>query len=155
LLLGLSSTHYNQRALRRSVMQALSPAAISAPISLLEKTPGLLELLLRDVPKETMEWKPAQDRWSIAQVLAHLVVIEQLYNGRARRIIMENDPLLPKSVSSPEGEKQKSAREYLEEFVALRRAFVVFLHSIPSAAAGRGLSTRNLARSPYPNCFMN
>ena len=118
-------------------MQALSPAPISAPISLLEKTPGLLELLLRDVPKETAEWKPAPHRWSMAQVLAHLVMIEQLYNGRTRRIIMEVDPVLPKSTPPPEGGKQKSPREYLEEFVALRRAFVVFLHSIPSAAAAR------------------
>lgn len=118
-------------------MQALSPAPISAPISLLEKTPGILELLLRDVAKETIAWKPASDRWSIAEVLAHLVVIEKLYNGRTRRIAMENDPVLPKSVQLPESEKQKTAREHLEEFVALRRAFVVFLHSIPSTAAGR------------------
>jgi hypothetical protein len=118
-------------------MQALSTAPISAPISLLEKTPGLLELLLRDVPKETVEWKPAADRWSMTQVLAHLVMIEQLYNGRTRRIIMEVDPVLPKSTPPPEGEKQKSSREYLDEFVALRRAFVVFLHSIASASAGR------------------
>jgi uncharacterized damage-inducible protein DinB len=118
-------------------MQALSPAPISAPISLLEKTPGILELLLRDLPKETIAWKPASDRWSIAEVLAHLVVIEKLYNGRTRRIAMENEPVLPKSVQLPESEKQKTAREHLDEFVALRRAFVVFLHSIPSTAAGR------------------
>jgi uncharacterized damage-inducible protein DinB len=118
-------------------MQALSPAPISAPISLVEKTPGMLELLLRDVPKETISWKPASDRWSIEEVLAHLVMIEQLYNGRTRRIAMENDPVLPKHVQPPGSEKQKTAREYLDEFVALRRAFVVFLHSIPSTAAGR------------------
>src|SRR5271163_2536803 len=50
---------------------------------------------------------------------------------------MENDPELPKSVQAPQSEKQKTALEYLDEFVALRRAFVVFLHSIPSTAAGR------------------
>jgi uncharacterized damage-inducible protein DinB len=118
-------------------MQALSPAPISAPISLLEKTPGILELLLRDVPKETTAWKPASDRWSIEEVLAHLVMIEQLYNGRTRRIAMENDPVLPKHAQPTGSEKQKTALEYLDEFVALRRAFVVFLHSIPSTAAGR------------------
>ncbi|HEX8871772.1 MAG TPA: DinB family protein [Candidatus Acidoferrum sp.] len=119
-------------------MQPLSVAPIQAPISLLEKTPALLELLLRDVPAEILQWKPATDRWSIAEVLAHMTVIEKLYEQRARRIVTENAPLLPKYVAPPEGEANiRAARGYLDEFVALRRAFVVFLHTLPSAAAAR------------------
>lgn len=119
-------------------MQALSPAPIQSPISLLEKTPGIVELLLRDVHKEVLDWKPAPDRWSVTEVLAHLVMIEQVYSGRTRRIVMEDNPLLPKYVEpSLEEKPRKSAREFLEEFAALRRAFVVFLHSVPSTAAAR------------------
>lgn len=119
-------------------MQPLSVAPIQAPISLLEKTPALLELLLRDVPAEILQWKPATDRWSIAEVLAHMAVIEKLYELRARRIVTENAPLLPKYVAPPEEEANtKAARGYLDEFVALRHAFVVFLHTLPSAAAAR------------------
>jgi hypothetical protein len=120
------------------MMQALSPASLSAPISLLEKTPGLLELLLRDVSKETLEWKPAPDRWSIAEVLAHLVMVEQVFSARTRRMVMESDPALAAFGKPSENDKpRKNTREFLEEFVALRRAFVVFLHSIPSAAGAR------------------
>ena len=52
-------------------MQALSPASslLQPPISLLEKTPTILETLLRDVPTEILDWKPAPDRWSVAETL--------------------------------------------------------------------------------------
>jgi hypothetical protein len=118
-------------------MQPLSPANIQAPISMLEKTPALLELLLRDLAVETMERKPAPERWSIAEVLEHLVMIEKLYEQRARRIVSEDSPALPKYVPPSAEEPRKPARQYLEEFVPLRRAFVFYLHSVPSAAARR------------------
>ena len=74
-------------------MQPLSPVPIQGPISMLEKMPALLELLLRDVPGEALEWKPAAERWSIAEVLGHLVMIEKLYGQRARRIVLETRQL--------------------------------------------------------------
>jgi len=119
-------------------MQPLSPAPIQAPISLLEKTPVILEALLRGVPAEVLQWKPAAERWSIAEVLGHLVVIEQLYGERLRCIATEDAPELGKYVAPSESEMaKKSARAYLEEFVVLRRPLIVFLNSIPAAAAGR------------------
>ena len=119
-------------------MQAPSRAPIQAPVSLLEKTPGLLELLLRDVPAEALQWKPAADRWSITEVLAHLLTIERLYEQRARRMVIEESPALTRYVPPAEpGVPRKPPRQYLEELVALRRAFVFFLHSVPSAAGGR------------------
>jgi len=119
-------------------MQPLSPAPIQAPISLLQKTPVILEALLRGVPAEVLLWKPAAERWSIAEVLEHLVAIEKLYGERLRRIATEEAPELAKYVAPAESEiSRKSARARLEEFVALRRPLVVFLSSIPSAAAGR------------------
>jgi DinB family protein len=118
-------------------MQPLSPAPIQPPISMLEKTPAILEILLRDLPGEVLEWKPAPDRWSIGEVLAHLAMIEKLYEQRVRRIVLEDSPDLPK-YEPAEGEAQKkSARQSMEEFVPLRRAFVFYLHSIPASAAGR------------------
>ena len=119
-------------------MQPLSPAPIHVPVSMLEKTPAILELLLRDLPTPVLEWKPAADRWSISEVLGHLVMIERLYEQRARRIVLEDSPALPRYVPPSEDEVQKkSARQYLDEFVPLRRAFVFYLHSVPAYAAGR------------------
>jgi hypothetical protein len=128
---------YNERAFRSPVMQPLSVPSLQAPISMLDKTPGVLELLLRDVPADVLDWKPAAERWSIGEVLGHLVMIEKLYQQRAHKIALEDRPALPKYQGSVVGEAKKSAREHLEEFVPLRRAFVFYLHSVPASAAGR------------------
>ena len=119
-------------------MQVLSPAPIQVPISLLERMPGILEQLLHDASHEVLHWKPAPERWSIQEVLAHLAVIEQIYSERVRRILMEEDPPLARYVAPSESEvQQKTARQHLEHFIALCRAHVVFLHTVPAAAASR------------------
>jgi uncharacterized damage-inducible protein DinB len=120
------------------MMQPFSPGSIQAPISLLEKTPAIFELLLRDIPQDMLEWKPAAERWSIVEVLGHMVEIEKLYEQRTHRIVLENSPTLSKYESLSEAELQmKSLRQYLEEFIPLRRAFVFSLHSIPASAGAR------------------
>lgn len=119
-------------------MQPVSVVPIQSAVSLLEKTPGLLELLLRDVPQEVLEWKPVPERWSIIDVLSHMVAIERLYEQRSRRMVLDDSPTLPPYVEQ-ETDKlaRKTVRQQLEQFTGLRRAFTVYLHSIPSAAAAR------------------
>jgi len=118
-------------------MQPTYQSSMQAPVSMLEKTPILLEVLLRGLSEDVLQWKPAADRWSIVEVLGHMVMIEKLYEQRARRIVLEESPALPRYQEPAGGAVQKkSARQHMEEFVPLRRAFVFYLHSVPSAAAG-------------------
>ena len=42
----------------------------------LENTPEILRLLLQDLTNEEANWKPAPDRWSIAEVIEHLSHVE-------------------------------------------------------------------------------
>ena len=121
-------------------MQALSPASslLQPPVSLLEKTPAILETLLRDVPEDILDWKPAPDRWSITEVLAHMLAIEQLYGDRAKRIVVDDNPALAKYFEPDESRLRKKATTlYLKEFVTLRQAHFFFWHGIPSSAASR------------------
>jgi len=119
-------------------MRSAPATSLQAPIALLEKTPAILEILLRDLPEDLLAWKPAPDRWSITEVLAHLTVIEGLYKQRAKLIMLEHAPKVPKFVPHSEEEvHKKSAARHLEEFVALRRAFLAYLHSIPTTAGAR------------------
>lgn len=121
-------------------MQALSPASsrLQPPVSLLEKTPAILETLLRDLPADILDWKPAADRWSITEVLAHLLEIEQVYGDRAKRIVVDNNPILVKYVEPDEAQlRKKTGRQCLDEFVALRQAHYFFWHGIPSSAGSR------------------
>ena len=41
-------------------------------LDLLEATPGILRGLMAEISEEDARWKPAADRFSIAEVLAHL-----------------------------------------------------------------------------------
>ena len=60
-------------------MQPASARDMQPAISLLEKTPRLLETMLCDLPGELLHWKPAPERWAISEVLAHLAALEQVY----------------------------------------------------------------------------
>ena len=118
-------------------MQAISPASTLQPsISLLEKTPVLLEILLRDVPDSVLDWKPTEDRWSITEVLGHFLEIEHLYAERAKRIVVDNNPPLARSIV-PDSVAHKRAAQHLRDFVAARRAHLFFWHSLPSFAGSR------------------
>jgi len=120
-------------------MQALSRVSTLQPaVSLLEKTPPMLELLLRDVPEDILDWKPAPERWSITEVLAHLLVIEQFYGDRAKRMVVDDNPQLARFVPPDEAEiRERTARQHLEDFVAARRAHIFFWHSIPASGGSR------------------
>src|SRR5712692_6174568 len=77
-------------------MQPAVARSIQPAVSLLEKTPILLETLLRDLPEELMRWKPAPERWCISEVIAHLADLEQVYADRTRRIVTEDTPVIKK-----------------------------------------------------------
>jgi len=114
---------------------------IQPAVSLLEKTPVALETLLGDLPADLLQWKPAPDRWSISEVLAHLADIEKVYSERVRRIIAEDSPALQKYEQPGPSEagaySRGSAAEHLARFAATRRAAVVFLKGAPSSVGAR------------------
>lgn len=41
-------------------------------LDLLEETPAILRGMMRELNREDAKWKPAPDRFSVAEVLAHL-----------------------------------------------------------------------------------
>src|SRR4051794_26755384 len=62
-------------------------------LDLLEETPGILRGLMTDVSDDDARWKPAADRFSIAEVLAHLAHSEgHCYRARVDRFISEQRP---------------------------------------------------------------
>jgi hypothetical protein len=52
--------------------------------------------------------------------------------------VLDDSPILPPYVQAEEVKlAHKTAGQHLERFLGLRRAFVIYLHSIPSSAATR------------------
>jgi hypothetical protein len=148
-------------------MQAEQAPDIQLAISLLEKTPFLLQTMLHDttpletspamqapaalrggricseqiLPDDILHWKPAPERWSISEVLAHLVEIEELYAGRVRRMVAEDAPKFLRYVqpdpASPNAGSQGDAAEILARFTSQRRDNVGFLNTMPANAGAR------------------
>lgn len=64
-------------------------------LDLLESTPGILRGLLCELSAEDTQWKPAPDRFSVAEVLAHLSHSEDCcYRLRVDRFLAEDCPEL-------------------------------------------------------------
>ncbi len=122
-------------------MQPASATDIQPAISLLEKTPHLLETLLGDLSGELLHWKPAPDRWSISEVLAHLAALEQVYAERALRVVTEDSPALLKydlAGASSSGEYSRgSAGENLAHFTRTRLSTLALLTGLPASAGVR------------------
>ena len=122
-------------------MQPASASDMQPAISLLEKTPRLLETMLCDLPSELLHWKPAPERWSISEVLAHLAALEQVYAERALRMVAEDSPALAKydlAGAVARGEYSRgSAGEHLALFTRTRRSTRALLVGLPASASAR------------------
>jgi DinB family protein len=122
-------------------MQPASAAEIQPAISLLTKTPQLIQTLLGDLPGELLHWKPQPDRWSISEVLAHLAALEQVYAERVVRMVAEDSPPIMKydlAGAAARGEYSRgSAEEHLEHFTRARRSSLAILTGLPASAGCR------------------
>lgn len=122
-------------------MQPASAIDIEPAVSLLGKTPQLLETLLGDLPADVLDWKPKPERWSVSEILAHLAALEQVYAERVRRIMAEDSPRLAKydldGAKARREYSRGSADENLEHFTRLRRASLALLAGLPPSACAR------------------
>jgi len=124
------------RSIESGVTRPIQPALL-----LLEKTPVLIETMLRDLPEDLLRWKPAPERWSIAEVLGHLADIEMVYADRTRRMVTEESPTLEKYDAADTvviGDYVRGlASENLAFFIKTRRSTVILLRSIPADSGER------------------
>jgi len=122
-------------------VHATASTDIHAALSLLEKTPFLLETMLRGLPSDLLQWKPAPDRWSMSEVLSHLNHIEPVFADRVRRMINEDSPTLLRytqpHLTDPSFYARGSAAEHLARLTAARREIVDFVKTAPESAASR------------------
>src|SRR5262245_65710060 len=59
-------------------------------LELLEATPAILRALMSEISEEDARWKPAPDRFSVAEVLEHLSHSEgHCYRARVERFLAE------------------------------------------------------------------
>jgi len=119
-------------------------------LSVLEQSPIIFEKILLDVPASTMAWKPAADRWSISEVLAHLADVEEVFRGRANRMVTEEMPQLEsydQNAAYAAGKYSKgTGRENLRKFCHERDRTLSLLRYLPEGAVTRAGQHSELGR---------
>jgi DinB superfamily len=121
-------------------MPPQSPGQHLPGVSLLEQTPIIIEKILLDVPESTLTWKPAADRWSVSEVLGHLVETDQVFRERVRRMAEEENPKVQsfdQNESYAAGKYAGGGRENLRKFCHERDRTVSLLRYLPETALFR------------------
>ncbi len=128
----------------------IDPDAVPA-LRVLEVTPHVLHALLSHAPGEVLDWKPAPDRWSIREVLAHLVDVESAgFRARVQPMVRQDNPVLPvydqMAVIASGKYNARSAPELLRDFEQERGETLRFLLRLPIETLERAGQHEELGR---------
>lgn len=106
----------------------------------LEATPDILRGLMAELAEEDTRWKPAPDRFSIAEVLAHLSHSEgHCYRARVDRFLEEELPEFERDDAQMwlEQYRDADAEDAFDHFEEQRETNVEFLRTLPAEAGER------------------
>jgi len=111
----------------------------SPHLTILSATPGVVRTMLAAATPQQFTWKPSAERWSISEVLAHLVDVERRVLGqRVRLIAGQDNPSFPFYDQMEEYCKGsysgKDGRKMLQEFASVRAESVAWLGTLPDSA---------------------
>jgi DinB superfamily len=109
-------------------------------LELLEATPAILRGLMSEISEEDARWKPAPDRFSIAEVLAHLSHSEgHCYRARVDRFLAEEMPEFEPDDAQMHLDLYRNANpeENFGHFEDQRETNVELLRGLPAAAGNR------------------
>ncbi|HEV2490294.1 MAG TPA: DinB family protein [Candidatus Acidoferrales bacterium] len=121
-----------------------SPASAAAlpGLHVLEQTPIIIEKLVSLASEEQLHWKPAMDRWSISEVLAHLADVEVAgFRERIRMMAEQETPKLEAYDQDAQYAAGKytggKAREHLKVFCHERDRSLSMLRYLPEKIIAR------------------
>jgi DinB superfamily len=109
-------------------------------IEMLEATPGILRELMCELSEEDARWKPAPDRFSVAEVLAHLSHSEgHCYRMRLDRFMSEESPEFEPDDAQFYLDLYRDAdpEDAFDHFEEQRETNVEFLRDLPEGAGVR------------------
>jgi DinB superfamily len=109
-------------------------------LKLLEATPGILRGLMCELSTADTQWKPAPDRFSVAEVLAHLSHSEgHCYRLRVDRFLSEDRPELEPDDAQMHLDlyRNRDAEDEFAHFEEQRETNIEYLRSLPPEAGER------------------
>ena len=109
-------------------------------LELLHSTPAILRGLMSELTEEEARWKPAEDRFSVAEVLAHLSHSEgHCYRMRLDRFLGEERPEFEPDEAQMYLDLYRNAdpEDAFAHFEEQRENNVDFLRELPASAGDR------------------
>ena len=109
-------------------------------IDLLEAMPEILRGMMSELTEEDVRWKPAPDRFSVGEVLAHLSHSEgHCYRARLDRFMSESDPEFESDDAQDHLELYRDVdpEDAFDHFEEQRETNVEYLRGLPSEAGKR------------------
>jgi hypothetical protein len=106
------------------------------PLKVQAATPGKLQRLIRDVPGTRLRKRPAPEKWSVGEILAHLADSEIVVGWRLRQILgAPGSPIQPYDqnvwVTACHYDRRDPGRS-AEQFRVLRQGNLALLKSLTS-----------------------
>ncbi|HKW88870.1 MAG TPA: DinB family protein [Candidatus Acidoferrales bacterium] len=123
-------------------MSSPASSATLPGLHVLEQTPIIIEKLVSLASEDQLQWKPAMDRWSISEVLAHLADAEVSgFRERVRLMVEQDNPTLEaydQNAKYAEGKYTSGkAREHLKVFCHERDRSLSMLRYLPEKVIAR------------------
>ena len=109
-------------------------------LEMLEATPRILRGLMAGLSRDDARWKPAPDRFSIGEVLAHLAHSEEYcYRRRVDQFMSAERPELEPDEASFHLElyHQADPEDALDQFEKRREINIEYLRGLPAGAGHR------------------
>jgi len=109
-------------------------------LGILEATAGILRGLMCELTEEDARWKPAADRFSVGEVLAHLSHAEgHCYHARLDRFLHQEDPEVEPYDPQQHLDTYRAAdpEDAFDHFEEQRESNLELLRALPAAAAAR------------------
>jgi hypothetical protein len=118
-------------------------------LDLLEATPTILRGLMAELDEADVRWKPAPDRFSVGEVLAHLAESEgHCYRARLDRFLSEDNPEFEPDDAQFHLEQYRNANpeDEFDHFEDQRETNIEFLRGLEPGAGA--LRARHKAAGP-------
>jgi len=123
---------------------------MTAPaITQLEATPEILRALLDGITAEQAQWKPAPDRFSLAEAIEHLSHVEsRAFRARVEMMVNENNPAIEEydqnAHAAAGAYSGRDAEDSFDHWEEQREDNIAYLSGLPAQAIARTGMHRNL-----------
>jgi DinB superfamily len=111
---------------------------VAAVVDAIERAPGVVVPLVREVPAAILRRRPAPEKWSAHEHACHLAVVHRLFFDRLDQILASPAPVITPydpGTSDPDGmllamDLDAAMAQYVDD----RRRLVARLRTLPDAA---------------------